>query len=80
MCIYSVWFRIPKVIYQYQSYLTWIRECPELKCSKTAFSFLFFLEGKERNEVIEFWGMVLYIFNEYKKIFFKVKKKIIADF
>ena len=35
----------------------------------------FFLEGKERNEVIEFWGMVLYIFNEYKKNFFKVKKK-----
>ena len=35
---------------------------------------MFFLEGKGRNEVIEFWGMVLYIFNEYKEIFFKVKK------
>lgn len=39
-------------------------------------------EGKERNEAIEFWGMVLYlyggyIFNEYKKTFFKVKKKLL---
>ena len=37
---------------------------------------MFFLEGKGRNEVIAFWDMVLYIFNEYKEIFFKVKKKL----
>lgn len=36
----------------------------------------FFLEGKERNEVIEVWGMVLHIFNEYKKILFKVKEEL----
>ena len=41
---------------------------------------IFFLEGKERNEVIEFWDMVLHIFNEYKKTFFKVKKIIMIDF
>ena len=55
-----------------------LRECPELvplECFKTSSFCDFFLEGKERNEVIEFWGVVLYIFNEYKKNFFKVKKK-----
>ena len=30
-----------------------LRRCLELQCSKTGFSVIF-LEGKERNEVIEF--------------------------
>ena len=63
----------------YQLFLN-LRGCPELECSKTASFCDFFLEGKERNEVIEFWDMVLYIFNEHKKIFVKVKKKNIIDF
>ena len=45
----------------------------------SVFFWFFFLEGKERNEDIEFWAMVLYMFNEYKEIFVKVKKKIITD-
>ena len=44
-----------------------LKAVPELKCSKAASFCDFFLEGKERNEVIEFWSMILYIFNEYKK-------------
>ena len=53
-----------------------LKGCPELECSKAAPFCDFFLEGKERNEVIEFWGLVLYIFNEYDKIFVKVKKEL----
>ena len=33
-------------------------------------SIKFFLERKERNEVIEIWGMILFIVNECKQIFF----------
>ena len=36
---------------------------------------IFFLEGNERNGIIEISGMVLYIFNEYKNIFFLSKKR-----
>ena len=50
--------------------LTWLlRGCPGLECSKTACScdFFFTREGEKWS----YGGMVLYMFNEYKKIFLK---------
>ena len=61
---------------QRRAYEMKLKGCPELECSKAAPFCDFFLEGKERNEVIEFWGLVIYIFNEYDKIFVKVKKEL----